>query len=520
MIKAIAVMLIGAGVLSSAEVEVKADGNRVSMSGLDGGVDLEWVRPTSFSVRRWWSQRPASRDPLTTETIEHRTEEKSSLLSSTSKFLVVELSKADFRLTVRTTGGRLLFSDVRGIEQTGDSLTLSQALTVDEAIMGISAGARFNSFNLRGQKLTTTRPFFLSTAGYGREFLVQSATTVDVAQSDSTRLILTFQRSAELEQYFYYGPAPKEVIEEHSTLLGVQPDLHQASLVIHNRRELPKEATPVDTQSACWIARDLGQLSLSAVLLPAIDVSRAAIPMDLTPMMPMLFRSDLLTDASTVTALRRRWIPYLNTYLREAHDRGLPVLRPLPMQFPLDKGLETRTDAIMIGDEVLAFPGCDVKKVGLPRGAWTDLRTNRRYAGRQMVDNAGDGTPIFAKSGSLIPLAPVERGQPHELHYYPSNGAEFFWYEEDVSAYSQFHAAPVGELMRLEAESQVPRVYKWVVHHLDPPRTVGETGLVYTQVAEPSALKPGAWHYDTAQKNLVVMMESAGKDDRIINITF
>ncbi len=56
------------------------------------------------------------------------------------------------------------------------------------------------------------------------------------------------------------------------------------------------------------------------------------------------------------TATRKMWTPYLVTYLREAYDRGYPLIRPLPMEFSRDKDMDRQNDVFMLGDEVLMAP--------------------------------------------------------------------------------------------------------------------------------------------------------------------
>ena len=136
------------------------------------------------------------------------------------------------------------------------------------------------------------------------------------------------------------------------------------------------------------------------------------------------------------------------------------------MQFPKDLGLDARSEVYMIGDEILVAPGCNITEVELPRGSWTDLRNNANHPGRQRISNDPDaGLPIYAKSGSLIPLISSRLGVSLELHYFPTLGAEFFIFEPDVNEYSQFHAAPSADFMRVESESKVARVCEWILHH-------------------------------------------------------
>jgi hypothetical protein len=320
---------------------------------------------------------------------------------------------------------------------------------------------------------------------------------------------------------FYSGPNPKEILEQHAIVTHNQVDLPDSSLVTRERRLLPKQVDPIEINDSnyCDSPQVLSQLSLSGVLFPALDLGQLSQHEQLIYLLPFLFDS----KGESHRELNRRrspWEAYLVAYLREAHDRGLPFIRPLLMQFPQDKGLDARSDVYMIGDEILVAPGCNVTEIELPRGTWTDLRNNTRHPGRQKIKNdPRAGLPIFAKAGSLIPLISDRRGISMELHYFPSLGAEFFVFEPEANEYSQFHAAPAGDFMRVESESKVERTCEWILHHVAKPRTLGETGHPFVEVSSRDALKSGTWFYDSASGNLHIVVATAGGEDHIINMS-
>src|SRR5437016_1799982 len=76
--------------------------------------------------------------------------------------------------------------------------------------------------------------------------------------------------------------------------------------------------------------------------------------------------------------------------------------------------------------------------------------------------------PVFARNGSIVPL---DSAAGMALHYFPKLGAEFFLI--DSEGWTQVHAAPAGDVMRLQIESKKAREYEWVVHHVERPAKVG-----------------------------------------------
>ena len=70
------------------------------------------------------------------------------------------------------------------------------------------------------------------------------------------------------------------------------------------------------------------------------------------------------------TWLRENLLPYAYSTAVQAHHRGIPMVRPLPMMFPEDAFVAQVTDAYMYGDHLLVAPICtdsNRKQVSSPR---------------------------------------------------------------------------------------------------------------------------------------------------------
>jgi alpha-glucosidase len=112
--------------------------------------------------------------------------------------------------------------------------------------------------------------------------------------------------------------------------------------------------------------------------------------------------------------LRYRLLPYLYTCIHEAAANGLPVLRPLFLDHADDKVAHDVADEAMVGRDLLIAPmlrpGKSFREVYLPGGGWYDLRSHEYLAGpNHVLASAGldEDLPIFARAGSIIPMAPV-----------------------------------------------------------------------------------------------------------------
>jgi alpha-glucosidase len=107
--------------------------------------------------------------------------------------------------------------------------------------------------------------------------------------------------------------------------------------------------------------------------------------------------------------LRYTWLPHLYTLFHEASKTGVPVMRPLFMEYPSDKNTFNLADQFLIGDNVLIAPilkpSTFHRVVYLPEGIWYDYWTGKDYQGGNhiMMEAALDTLPIFIKEGAILP---------------------------------------------------------------------------------------------------------------------
>lgn len=105
--------------------------------------------------------------------------------------------------------------------------------------------------------------------------------------------------------------------------------------------------------------------------------------------------------------IRERLRPYVRRLMREAHESGAPVMRPLFYEFPKDKAAWNVEDAYLFGPDLLVAPVMEVgvteRTVYLPAGSsWTDAFTKTVYEGGQTVTVPApiDIIPVFIRDGA------------------------------------------------------------------------------------------------------------------------
>ncbi len=111
--------------------------------------------------------------------------------------------------------------------------------------------------------------------------------------------------------------------------------------------------------------------------------------------------------------LRYALLPFLYTTLEEAHRTGVPLFRPLLLNYQDDSSTYNLDDQFMIGEDLLVAPivkpDLTRRRVYLPAGTWYDYWTNKKYSGATMitVDAPLDVVPMFVRGGAVIPVGPA-----------------------------------------------------------------------------------------------------------------
>ena len=109
--------------------------------------------------------------------------------------------------------------------------------------------------------------------------------------------------------------------------------------------------------------------------------------------------------------LRENMRPYITEAMRQAHEKGTPVMRPVFYDFSNDSVCWDIENEYMFGPDVLVIPvteqGCRRLRIYLPDGAvWTNAWTKEKFVGGQWiyVDTPIEQIPLFTKNGYQLPL--------------------------------------------------------------------------------------------------------------------
>jgi alpha-glucosidase len=233
--------------------------------------------------------------------------------------------------------------------------------------------------------------------------------------------------------------------------------------------------------------------------------------------------------------LRYRLLPYIYSYAWEASQRGLPLVRPLALEFPDDaQSVAAPGDEYLFGREMLVAPvlfeGQTNRRVYFPPGRWIDWDYGYEYAGGRewVVAAPPNRIPVAVRAGAIIPLAADMKNtgekpwDPLTLEVFPSGRSSFTLYRDDGATFAyrrgestltRFACEATGTLVRFtldEANKRfTPAEYRVRLHLRQTPVTVQLDGVV---------LPAAAWSWDLERRVLAVAIRATAANRRTLAV--
>ncbi len=121
--------------------------------------------------------------------------------------------------------------------------------------------------------------------------------------------------------------------------------------------------------------------------------------------------------------LRYQLMPYIYAHAVVSHETGLPLIRPMVLEFPNDPTTYAIDLQYMFGEDLLVAPiynSSGQRPVYFPAGQWIDYWTHEVIIGphTRVVEAPLDTLPLYVRANALIPtIEPKERvgDKPFEL---------------------------------------------------------------------------------------------------------
>jgi alpha-D-xyloside xylohydrolase len=237
--------------------------------------------------------------------------------------------------------------------------------------------------------------------------------------------------------------------------------------------------------------------------------------------------------------LRYRLLPYYSALGWEAWRTGMPILRPLLLEFQDDPRLIDIWDQVMLGSGLMLAPvvqaGAVRRRIVLPRGQWHEFWSTASHEGDKVIeiDAPMDRLPILVRGGTILPLGPALTHIPDghrfdriHLHVWPPYPAQGILFDDDGisrayqrGAFSITACSAEGDAQRLAvrigpAQGRFPaqgetREVEFVLHRTAAPRRVRVNG----RPAE-------GWSHDAQEERTIIPVSCPVRSETIVEAEF
>ncbi len=166
--------------------------------------------------------------------------------------------------------------------------------------------------------------------------------------------------------------------------------------------------------------------------------------------------------------LRYELLPYLYTGIEEASRTGIPLMRPVFLEYPQASNFYGDNRDFLFGRDFFVAPVTtemvDAEEIALPPGEWYDFWTNTRLSSKEKfsLHPRLDEMPLYVRAGAIVPMQPLVQytgekpNGPLELRVYlptgaPGDDCRGTLYQDDGHTF----AYQKGEILRVNYSCQV-----------------------------------------------------------------
>jgi alpha-D-xyloside xylohydrolase len=218
-----------------------------------------------------------------------------------------------------------------------------------------------------------------------------------------------------------------------------------------------------------------------------------------TPRIPWYYGDGAFRIVQKYVQLRYRLLPYIYGAALESTKTGLPMIRPLSLEFENDLGSYAVEHQFLLGPSLLVTPvlNPDGKvEMYLPPGVWHDLWTGDKTEGPKLLklELALDEMPLYVRENAILPTAGPsdtvpDLWDPLTVEVYPRASGRFEIHEEEGRPATVVEVSRSG---RLALKARGPeRTWRLVLRDVDRPSSVEVT-------------PKGVWEYADKARTLEV----------------
>ncbi len=241
---------------------------------------------------------------------------------------------------------------------------------------------------------------------------------------------------------------------------------------------------------------------------------------------PWSFSSDTMAIYRKYATIRMNLIPYIYSEAKKCSNTGLPLMRPLVIEYPEDKNCHHKIYEYLFGELLLIAPvvykGVKTGDVYLPPGEWIDFWKETRYHGPQTIayPTPVDIIPVFIKSGAILPMTlngdyiiggSITNFSQLVFNIYPSGASSYEWYDDLNQTMRTIECIKKYSGANTEINLPVISIACTLIVHNSCPISVTESGdnlEKYESLRDLKATAKG-WWLDKSQQIAYIKLNSA-----------
>jgi alpha-glucosidase len=239
--------------------------------------------------------------------------------------------------------------------------------------------------------------------------------------------------------------------------------------------------------------------------------------------------------------LRYRLLPYIYSAAHQTYVTGVPMMRPLVLEYPEDAKVYDVDDQYLFGDSFMVAPvtteGASSRSIYLPSGTWIDYWNGQAHDGGRTIDYPAplETLPLFVKAGAILPMQPEmayvdeKPVDPLTLEIFPAGESSTELYEDDgkslgyqqgAFALTRISSSAGAKTIDVRVEAPAgtfvvaPRSFEFKLH-VDAPRRVLVNDRPAPRLETTASASAGGWSYDTGAGVLWVRTEPGKKTSSV-----
>jgi len=161
--------------------------------------------------------------------------------------------------------------------------------------------------------------------------------------------------------------------------------------------------------------------------------------------------------------LRYQLMPYLYSRIEEAVRTGVPLMRPVFLEYPQSTEFYDDDRDFLFGRDFFLAPvvteKLDAELIHLPPGDWYNFWTSQKHNQKEVISLHPklDEMPLYVRAGAIVPMQPLVQSTeekpvgPFELRVYPGPDCSGSLYQDDGHTF----AYEKDEVLRIDYSCEV-----------------------------------------------------------------